>query len=155
MLDPTDQGFTSGRVSLTFGEPPPGLASPRLLLYLPDRGSLPKFEDLLGGGGRKQMRCGPRGPPPLPLAQVGSPLFPGNVFLMSFFKSQVFAVSPHVCSLLYDSDFPRMKAPPLPASSNFFGSRNPKSWISLATTPVHPVWWLAPRPAPLSPWKYS
>jgi len=24
-----------------------------------------------------------------------------------------------------------------------------------ATTPVHPVWWLAPSPAPLSPWKYS
>ena len=22
-------------------------------------------------------------------------------------------------------------------------------------TPVHPVWWLAPRPAPLPPWKYS
>ena len=25
----------------------------------------------------------------------------------------------------------------------------------LAISPVHPVWWLAPRPAPLSPWKYS
>jgi len=24
-----------------------------------------------------------------------------------------------------------------------------------AIVPVHPVWWLAPRPAPLSPWKYS
>ena len=24
-----------------------------------------------------------------------------------------------------------------------------------ATNPVHPVWWLAPNPAPLSPWKYS
>src|SRR5262249_31766742 len=24
-----------------------------------------------------------------------------------------------------------------------------------ATMPVQPVWWLAPRPAPLSPWKYS
>ena len=24
-----------------------------------------------------------------------------------------------------------------------------------ATIPVQPVWWLAPRPAPLSPWKYS
>jgi hypothetical protein len=24
---------------------------------------------------------------------------------------------------------------------------------SLATRPVQPVWWLAPRPAPLSPWK--
>ena len=23
--------------------------------------------------------------------------------------------------------------------------------ISLATSPVHPVWWLAPMPAPLSP----
>ena len=27
--------------------------------------------------------------------------------------------------------------------------------IIRATMPVHPVWWLAPRPAPLSPWKYS
>ena len=24
-----------------------------------------------------------------------------------------------------------------------------------AIIPVHPVWWLAPSPAPLSPWKYS
>ena len=24
-----------------------------------------------------------------------------------------------------------------------------------ATMPVQPVWWLAPSPAPLSPWKYS
>ena len=27
--------------------------------------------------------------------------------------------------------------------------------ISLATSAVHPVWWLAPNPAPVSPWKYS
>ena len=27
--------------------------------------------------------------------------------------------------------------------------------IRSATMPVQPVWWLAPRPAPLSPWKYS
>ena len=27
--------------------------------------------------------------------------------------------------------------------------------IPRAMTPVQPVWWLAPRPAPLSPWKYS
>ena len=26
---------------------------------------------------------------------------------------------------------------------------------SLATRPVQPVWWLAPTPRPLSPWKYS
>ena len=26
---------------------------------------------------------------------------------------------------------------------------------SLATSAVQPVWWLAPRPAPVSPWKYS
>ena len=31
----------------------------------------------------------------------------------------------------------------------------PNSWISFATSPVQPVWWLAPMPAPLSPWKYS
>ena len=27
--------------------------------------------------------------------------------------------------------------------------------MSRATSPVQPVWWLAPSPAPLSPWKYS
>src|SRR3989442_1163109 len=26
---------------------------------------------------------------------------------------------------------------------------------SFVTRLVHPVWWLAPRPAPFSPWKYS
>ena len=32
----------------------------------------------------------------------------------------------------------------------------PCSRVALrATSPVQPVWWLAPRPAPLSPWKYS
>jgi len=33
--------------------------------------------------------------------------------------------------------------------------RSPLCWRSLATIPVQPVWWLAPMPAPLSPWKYS
>ena len=28
-------------------------------------------------------------------------------------------------------------------------------WMMRATQPVQPVWWLAPMPAPLSPWKYS
>jgi len=32
---------------------------------------------------------------------------------------------------------------------------SPLCWSSLATRLVQPVWWLAPRPAPLSPWKYS
>jgi hypothetical protein len=31
----------------------------------------------------------------------------------------------------------------------------PPCWSSLATSPVHPVWWLAPTPDPSSPWKYS
>src|SRR6476469_1473774 len=31
----------------------------------------------------------------------------------------------------------------------------PLCWRSLATRPVQPVWWLAPRPLPVSPWKYS
>ena len=35
------------------------------------------------------------------------------------------------------------------------GGHSPLCWMSLATRPVQPVWWLAPRPAPLSPWKYS
>ena len=29
------------------------------------------------------------------------------------------------------------------------------SSMRLATSAVHPVWWLAPMPAPLSPWKCS
>ncbi len=28
-------------------------------------------------------------------------------------------------------------------------------WSSKATSPVHPVWWEAPSPRPVSPWKYS
>ena len=43
----------------------------------------------------------------------------------------------------------------LPPSRNCRSSRRPKSSIIFAMSPVHPVWWLAPRPAPLSPWKYS
>ena len=35
------------------------------------------------------------------------------------------------------------------------GWRHRHSSIRLATSAVHPVWWLAPMPAPLSPWKYS
>src|SRR5437016_4575609 len=45
--------------------------------------------------------------------------------------------------------------PVLPASSIFSGSMVAKRCIMRAMTPVQPVWWLAPRPAPLSPWKYS
>ena len=59
----------------------------------------------------------------------------------------------HVCAP--PACFPRAKAAALPDSSNVFASSEPKSWISVATSPVHPVWWLAPSPAPLSPWKYS
>jgi len=44
------------------------------------------------------------------------------------------------------SDFSRMKAAALPPSIDFFASSNPKSWISFATIPVQPVWWLAPSP---------
>ncbi len=36
-------------------------------------------------------------------------------------------------------------------STPFVGRRQMRS----ATSPVQPVWWVAPRPAPLSPWKYS
>jgi hypothetical protein len=46
-------------------------------------------------------------------------------------------------------------APLLPAARNCFSSIRPKTSISFATRPVQPVWWPAPRPAPLSPWKYS
>lgn len=41
------------------------------------------------------------------------------------------------------------------SSSRSWGSRWPNRLMSTATTPVHPVWCDAPRPAPLSPWKYS
>src|SRR5438445_284999 len=43
----------------------------------------------------------------------------------------------------------------LPTSSIFSGSTVAKTCIRRATTPVQPVWWFAPSPAPLSPWKYS
>jgi len=43
----------------------------------------------------------------------------------------------------------------LPESRISAPSILPKNSISFATRPVQPVWWLAPRPAPLSPWKYS
>ncbi len=35
------------------------------------------------------------------------------------------------------------------------GCLGPICWSTFAIKPVQPVWWLAPRPAPLSPWKYS
>ena len=37
-----------------------------------------------------------------------------------------------------------------PAAKPYKGY-SPLCWISFATSPVQPVWWLAPRPAPLSP----
>jgi len=48
-----------------------------------------------------------------------------------------------------------LKAAALPPARRAPASSRPNSSISFATTPVHPVWWLAPMPAPLSPWKYS
>ena len=42
-------------------------------------------------------------------------------------------------------------APLFPAARNCFSSIRPKISISFATRPVQPVWWPAPRPAPLSP----
>ena len=44
---------------------------------------------------------------------------------------------------------------PPPPRRTSAGSRSPNSRISRATVPVQPVWWLAPMPAPLSPWKNS
>ena len=43
----------------------------------------------------------------------------------------------------------------LPRSRSCLGSRQPYNWMILAIRPDQPVWWLAPIPAPLSPWKYS
>jgi len=39
--------------------------------------------------------------------------------------------------------------------STSFAFKRPNRSSTLAMVPVQPVWWLAPRPAPLSPWKYS
>jgi hypothetical protein len=47
-----------------------------------------------------------------------------------------------------------LQAPPLGLQVVLWLMR-PKKSSSGATSPVHPVWWLAPSPAPLSPWKYS
>src|SRR5262249_9229891 len=42
-----------------------------------------------------------------------------------------------------------------PTSRHDSHDYSPLCWSSLATSAVQPVWWLAPIPAPLSPWKYS
>ena len=68
--------------------------------------------------------------------------------------------------VLYDGETAGVRLPPtcaftrssrnLPRSScRSLASTRPKMSSSGATRPVHPVWWLAPSPAPLSPWKYS
>jgi hypothetical protein len=58
--------------------------------------------------------------------------------------------SPPTCSLMSRS------ARGLSSVSNrALASARPKMSSRGATRPVHPVWWLAPRPAPFSPWKYS
>src|SRR5947207_779953 len=43
----------------------------------------------------------------------------------------------------------------LPSSRNCSAVLVANTCMARAMVPVHPVWWLAPRPAPLSPWKYS
>ena len=43
----------------------------------------------------------------------------------------------------------------LPSSSDLLGRGRREQCMARAMIPVQPVWWLAPRPAPLSPWKYS
>jgi len=48
---------------------------------------------------------------------------------------------------------PATAALPMARSASAFTPRNSSG--SSATVPVQPVWWLAPMPAPLSPWKYS
>ncbi len=45
-----------------------------------------------------------------------------------------------VARVYVTSDVPRAKAASLPASSSFSASSSPNSWMSFATTPVHPVW---------------
>ena len=57
--------------------------------------------------------------------------------------------SPPTCSLTSRSD-----TCPI-SSSRSWASTRPNKSRRRATVPVHPVWWLAPSPAPLSPWKYS
>ena len=48
-----------------------------------------------------------------------------------------------------------MTAAALPSSSICSAVVVANRCMVRAMIPVHPVWWLAPRPAPLSPWKYS
>jgi hypothetical protein len=55
----------------------------------------------------------------------------------------------------YPVPFSRPRAASGPPCRKVSASNLPKMSIRLATTPVQPVWWLAPIPAPLSPWKYS
>jgi len=66
--------------------------------------------------------------------------------------SEAFLLNQATCLSLVGSCL--VNAPVLRAASNCSPSIWPKSSISLPTSPVQPVWWLAPRPAPLSPWKY-
>ena len=47
------------------------------------------------------------------------------------------------------------KVATLPPARKASGVTVAKRCISVAMMPVQPVWWLAPSPAPLSPWKYS
>ena len=44
---------------------------------------------------------------------------------------------------------------PMPPAMTSLAVKRRASSGNMATVPVQPVWWLAPMPAPLSPWKYS
>lgn len=55
-------------------------------------------------------------------------------------------------SLMGDVPEGPLNNPPYPP---FFPSFPPHRSMSVATSAVHPVWWLAPSPRPVSPSKYS
>src|SRR6516225_4104969 len=64
-------------------------------------------------------------------------------------QATVRTVSPATCSRVISAMY--FCAPFRVAS----GVRRANKSSTRAIVPVHPVWWLAPSPAPLSPWKYS
>jgi hypothetical protein len=74
----------------------------------------------------------------------------GALFFFSDPRSPPGPYSPPTCSRTT-----RASSFSLGVSSASAAVTRPKRSSSRATRPVQPVWWLAPMPAPLSPWKYS
>ncbi len=85
-------------------------------------------------GARPRHCCRPRPDSPCPKAPSRLLLFASSSLRVFFSSRLPLSLSPRAALRLHHS---------------------PLCWRSLATRAVHPVWWLAPRPAPSSPLKYS